>query len=345
MKFVTSTFISLFITVLTFGQSGTKNISSSQRISDSTNRQLPSPTKDSLNSTSSDSSTTSSDTGAQRPILLKKSGFSANFGFNSDISYKQNPLGAPGQLDQQADAVWENSFHSRAKIGVYDMDSYVLTPYIGAGWKITEFTYENPDEAITDLGDLNFNSTTAYFLCLFQHESGWAYRAGVMYANDRSTQNDTEDYMEFYPSIGATKAYALSSNVLGVLDASFGLHYGDVEDADAEMTGHTSDELDHFDITASYSVIYSFDKIVITPQYSISYRKYDNGFNKNRKDLLHHLALKIGYPISESFDLEFHTDYSNRQSSGSDAAGDSFSTLYDFKKFSIGAGFGLTASF
>lgn len=338
MKFLTTTTLTLLSASISFGQDA-------QRI-DSTTRQLPSPAKESVKGSSTGSSAASSDTGAQRPILLKKSGFSANFGFDSDISYKQNPLGAPGKLNQQADAVWENSFHSRAKIGVYDMDSYVLTPYIGAGWKITEFTYENPNEAIADLGDLNFNSTTAYFLCLFQHESGWAYRAGVMYANDRSTLNDTEDYMEFYPSIGATKAYALSENILGVLDASFGIHYGDVEDADGPTVhGHTSDELDHFDITASYSLIYSLDNLVIRPQYSISYRKYDNGFNQNRKDILHHLAINAIYPISESFELELFTDYSNRQSSGTDASGDSFSTLFDFEKFSIGAGFGLTASF
>jgi hypothetical protein len=336
------THISVFIlsTLVTFGQT--------QSRVDSTNRSLPSPVTDSAqkNTKSGNSTVKSSDTGAQRPLLLKKSGFSASFGYDSNIAYKQNPLGAPGVLDQQADAVWVNKFHGMAKLGVYDLDSSVLTPFVGGSWAMTDYTYKNSNEAVPDLSVLNHNTTTAYLLFLLQHESGWAFRAGVMYSNDRSTESDTEEYMEFYPSIGVTKAYSLSDSILGVLDASIGSHYGDIEDADGPTsTSHTSDELDHIDATLRYSIIYSLDTFTITPAYSISYRKYDNGFNFDRSDILQSFGILINYPLSESFELSINSDYSKRISDGTDEAGDSYDTLYDFKKFDIGAGLSLTASF
>ena len=220
---------------------------------DSTTRSLPSPTAEAAGQSSSTNSsdTVSSDTGAQRPLKLNSSGFSGLFGYDSLYSYKENPLGAPGVLDQQADAVWENKFHGRAKLGVYDLDSSVVTPFVGGAWSMTDFTYKNDNDVVKDLSTLNFNTTTAYVLFLIQHESGWSFRGGIMYANDRSTESDTEEYMEFYPSVGATKAYALNEQALSVLDASFGAHYGTIEDADKTGTDHTDDELDHIDFTAA----------------------------------------------------------------------------------------------
>lgn len=343
----TNLLLLLIPSLILIGQS-TPRIEPTQSRVDATNRSLPSPVAESAqkNRTSNDSDISSSDTGAQRPLLLKKSGFSASFGYDSDIAYKQNPLGAPGILDQQADAVWVNKFHGSAKLGVYDLDSSVLTPFVGGAWSMTDYTYKNASETIKDLSTLNHNTTTAYLLFLLQHESGWAFRAGVMYSNDRSTETDTEEYMEFYPSIGATKAYTLSENILSVLDASVGSHYGDIEDADGPTsTSHTSDELDHIDATLSYSIIYTLDSFSITPNYSVSYRKFDNGFNFNRSDVLHSLGINLKYPISESFELSVKSNYSKRLSDGNDEAGDSYDTLYDFKKFDVGAGLSLTASF
>ncbi len=323
----------------------TPKISDTQSRLDATDRGLPNPVDNSNVSSNSGSDVSSSDTGAQRPLSLSESGISGSFGYDSKLAYKENPLGAPGELDQQADLVWENSFYGTAKLGVYELDSSVMTPYIGAKWSITDFTYENSSDAIPDLSALNFNSTSAYLLFLFQHENGWSFRAGLMYANDRSTENDTEDYSEFYPNLGATKAFSIGENSLGIFDASFGSHYGVVDDADDAGSSHTDDELDHFDATLSYSILYSFDSFTIKPGYSISYRKYDNGFNKGRKDLFHNLSIHLDYPIADSLSFSLFSDYSRRESSGTDEIGDSFGMLYDFKKFDLGAGVGIVARF
>jgi hypothetical protein len=60
---------------------------------------------------------------------------------------------------------------------------------------------------------------------------------------------------------------------------------------------------------------------------------------------LQSFGILINYPLSESFELSINSDYSKRISDGTDEAGDSYDTLYDFKKFDIGAGLSLTASF
>ena len=344
MKSFTISSSALLLASFAFAQ--TPKISDKQSMIDAMDRSAI-PQAGSLKSASgSDSDVSSSDTGAQRPLSLSESGISGSFGYDSKLAYKKNPLGAPGELDQQADLVWENAFYGTAKLGVYELDSSVMTPYVGAKWSLTDFMYEDSNAVgITDLGIFNHATTSAYLLLLFQHESGWSFRGGLIYANDRSTENDTEDYMEFYPSIGATKAFSLAENAVAVFDASFGSHYGNVEDADGTGSEHTDDELDHIDATLGYSVIYSFDSYTITPGYSISYRKYDNGFNEGRKDLFHNLSIKLDYPISESFELTLFSDYSIRKSSGLDSANESFGILYDFEKFDLGAGVGLVASF
>jgi len=316
-----------------------------QRRLDATERSVPSPIDNSKVGSSSGSDVSSSDTGAQRPLSLSDSGISGSFGYDSKLAYKANPLGAPGDLDEQADLVWENSFYGTAKLGVYELESSVMTPYIGAKWSMTDFTYENPSEAIPDLSALNFNSTSAYLLFLFQHENGWSLRAGLMYANDRSAENDTEDYSEFYPNFGATKAHSLGENALGIFDVSIGAHYGVVDDADDNGTTHTDDELDHFDATISYSILYSFDSFTLKPGYSISYRKYDNGFNEGRKDLFHNLSVHLDYPIAESLSFSLFSDYSRRKSSGNTDHYTDNGSIYDFKKFDLGAGVGIVARF
>ena len=314
---------------ITYGQSAAERI-------DSTDRNLPSPAKEAAQNASNGTiNVASSDTGAQS--LLLKIWFSLNS--VTTLKFRINKIRSKTVLDQQADAVWENRFHGRANLGVFDMDTSVVTPFIGASWSMTDFTYKNDNEVVKDLSTLNFNTTTAYLLFLVQHESGWAFRGGVMYANDRSTETDTEEYSEFYPSVGVTKAYSISDNALGILDASFGAHYGTVEDADGTATDHTDDELDHIDLTASYSIVYSMDMFTIRPSYSISYRKYDNGFNFDREDMLHSVGIHVDYPISDSLDLMLFTDYAKRTSDGT------HEMLYEFEKFDIGTGLGLTARF
>ena len=175
---------SILLATTAFAQ--TPKISDTQSRLDATDRSVPSPIGNSKVGSSSGSDVSSSDTGAQRPLSLSESGISGSFGYDSKLAYKENPLGAPGELSQQADLVWENSFYGTAKLGVYELDSSVMTPYVGAKWSLTDFMYKDENAVgINDLSIFNHNTTSAYLLLLFQHESGWSFRGGVIYANDR----------------------------------------------------------------------------------------------------------------------------------------------------------------
>ena len=77
-----------------------------------------------------DSDVSESDTGAQRPIVLKKNGLSAFFGYNTDYYYTSNAFGT--DTEEIASGIWTNTFYAGAGLGVFDMGEYVLTLTLGA---------------------------------------------------------------------------------------------------------------------------------------------------------------------------------------------------------------------
>ena len=73
----------------------------------------------------------------------------------------------------------------------------------------------------------SIHSTTTLLVpmrCFFQYGNGWSARAGISYANDRSADNDTEDYKEFQPSIGVMKSYTINDSATAIFDATVGRH-------------------------------------------------------------------------------------------------------------------------
>ena len=277
---------------------------------------------------------TSSDTGAQRPIQLKKKGVSSYFGYDSKYFYRSNPLATDGPLKQQATGMWTNTFFAGAGLGVFDAENSVITPYIGASWTINDYIEGGLDK-------FNYNSTGAYALLLAQFGNGWSVRAGVSYSSDSSSENDTEDYKEYHPNIGVLKSYSVNESTTAIFDASIGMHSAE----SFVITGLTDGsktasekELSNIEYAASYALNYNVWNLVVTPKYRISYRAYDEGLNDGRDDLSHDASLKIDYPIADSLKLSFFYSYSKRNSDGT--------TLnYDYKSYDAGFGLGLNARF
>ena len=285
-------------------------------------------------SSTSSSDSNPSDSGAQRPVILKESGISAYFGYDSKYFYRSNPLATDGKLKQQATGMWTNTFYTGAGLGVFEYSDSVVTPYIGGSWTINEYVE-------SEIDSFNYNSTGAYALLLFQYGNGWSARAGVSYANDRSTENDTEDYKEFQPSIGIMKSYTINDSATAIFDATIGRHLSE----SFVITGLTDGaktasekELSNTEYALSYSVNYSWNEILISPKYRISYKDYDKGLNDGRSDLSNDISLKAAYPITDSFKLSLFYSYSTRTADGT-------SISYDYKSFDTGAGLGINARF
>lgn len=271
-----------------------------------------------------------SDTGAQRPILLKKKGISSFFGFDTKYFYRENPLATESD-SKQPTGMWTNTFFGGAGLGVYDADYAVVTPYIGASWTINDYIEG-------ELGRFNYNSTSAYALLLAQYENGWSLRVGVNYANDRSTEFDTEDYRDVSPSIGALRAYSLNENTLGVFDVALSTHDTDSVFLPGLGGADAPSKLDNTEVYASYSLVHKINQFVISPKYKVIHKKYDSGLNDGRKDIIHNLTLKVEREISESINLTAFGGYTKRDSSG-------VSTNYDYSSYDAGIGLGLISRF
>jgi len=323
MKKLFSTILPLMAASCLFSQ----NAKDIQSRSDTTERPQPAPLNKDISgkNNSNNNSQSASDTGAQRPISLKKEGMSAYFGYDSKYFYRSNPLATESSMKQPT-GMWTNTFYAGAGIGVYDMDTAVVTPYIGGSWTVNDYVEGK-------LGQFNYNSTNAYALLLAQYGNGWSVRAGVSYAMDRSTELDTEDFRDYVPNIGVMKAYTLNPSTAGIFDASISLHK-----TESFVAFGDTGLLDNVEYAASYGIKHTYGNLIISPKYKVVFKQYDTGENKNRDDLSHIFSLKLDYPISDSLKLSGFGGYTTRDSTGTTVS-------YDYESYDAGAGIGLSARF
>lgn len=274
-----------------------------------------------------DSDVSESDTGAQRPIVLKKNGLSAFFGYNTDYYYTSNAFGT--DAEEIASGIWTNTFYAGAGLGVFDMGEYVLTPYVGGSWMIHDYT-----KSLKELEDENYNRTQSYVLLLAQFGNGWSLRSGLSYLNDRNSNEDTEILRDFIYNIGTMKAYTIDDSTQGIFTASAKYH-----DVDADKSaGGTRDELNRFDLSLSYEINKDFLGLEFNPKYQVSYNDYQNGNNNDRTQFTHTFSLDIVYHITESFRFETISTYTSNDSSGS-------SNDDDYEMYDLGGGLRLSARF
>lgn len=271
-----------------------------------------------------------SDTGAQRPILLKKRGLSAYFNFDSKFYYNSNPLASDGKIKQQATGVWDNTFSSTFGIGAFELGNSVVTPFIGGSWTTT-------DHSEKVLQGLNRNSTNAFLMFLSNYGNGWSSKLGLNYANVRYTETDTEEYMDTNPYASLRYSHFINNETSGAAELSIGTRNSKSDD----LFGRTDKVLDRNEISFSYSLTHEFRDFTISPSYTLLYKKYSESINQNRKDYLNNLAIRGDYSISDTLSFYLNASYNNQDSSGSEL-GDK---VGDYESWSGGFGLGLRARF
>ncbi len=270
-----------------------------------------------------------SDTGAQRPVLLKKNGLSYFFGYDSKLFYQSNPLADSAELKSEiATGVWKSTFFSGAGLGVIDMDSYILTPYVGFSLSSTD--YIKSDEL---LNDQDYESSSAYALLLAQFGNGWSGKVGVSYSSDYLTSAGEEVFKEFYPNISVMKSYSISDAHRGIFETGIGYHNSEV---DPLLEGDDIDFKRNVDLFASYALSSTLGAITLSPKYKISYRDYQNGSNKDRHDLIHELSLDCSAYLTSYLKFSASIDYINQDDSEDDA---------DYENYDVGASINLMARF
>ena len=283
------------------------------------------------NADTNDANIDASDAGAQRPIFLKTENISAFAGFDSKYLYRNNPFSAGDKLAYFETAMWLNTAYAGASFQAIEVQDAVITPYIGASYTKTEYLESGLD-------GFNFDSTSAYMMLSAQHSNGWAYRVGVSYAMDKSDVNEEETYMEFYPYIGAMKLHGLGENLIGIFDISGGFHDST---SDSAFNISQKNDLDNFDVTASFALQYLYQNFIISPRYGATYKTYSEdspSTNDGREDLIHSLSLKVDYPIDENIKVTLFGSYSKRDSKSSFAD-------FDFESADGGFALGLNTTF
>ena len=287
--------------------------------------------KSNLGKKSSTGNSVASDTGAQRPILLKKNGLSAYINFDSKFYYNSNPLASPGKLKQQATGVWDNTFSSTLGIGVFELGNSIVTPFVGGSWTSTDHT-----EKV--LEGLNRNSTNAFLLFLSNYGNGWSSKVGLNYSNVRYTETDTEEYMDTNPYVSLRYSHFINDKTSGAAELSIGTRNSKSDD----LFGLSDKVLDRNEVSLNYSLSYAMGEITLSPSYTLLYKKYSESVNDGRKDFLNNLSLRADYSLSESLAIYLNASYNNQDSSGSQLAD---LGNYDYKSWNGGLGLGLRARF
>lgn len=280
-----------------------------------------------------------SDTGAQRPISLKQGDMSLFLGYSTDLYYSSNPM-ALQDASKVKSGVWTNTFFAGAGLGIFDMGSYILTPYIGGSWKQTEHTSVLVDVSAADEGFVeraNFNSTNSYVLLLAQFENGWSLSGSIVYSMDRNTYFEEETLKDFSYRLKTLKAFQIDQSTTFIFDASVVLHDSTTDpESKADYAGF--DELDRLNLSTSFAIQKQIGPIEVSPKYILSFNDYKNGANKNREQFSHSFSLKLGYDITESLGVESFSTYTLNDSTGSD-------NNDDYEMLDLGAGIRLTARF
>tara|TARA_Y100000588_G_C14183998_1_gene895006 strand:- start:187 stop:1182 length:996 start_codon:yes stop_codon:yes gene_type:complete len=274
-----------------------------------------------------------SDSGAQRPLRMKKTGASTYFGYQSKYFYRSNPTMSPGELSQLRTAMWTNTFYAGLGLGAHDIGDSVITPYFGASWTINDF--------LGDLDNLNYNTTGAYGMLMAQYANGWSSRLGVNYFSDVETESDQQTYAEYNPNIGLMKVHGLGGGTLAIFDLSAGYHSTDSESVvTATGTGtKITDALDAWEIAAKLGLNKRFGSVRATPAYRVSYKKYSNGDNDGRSDVTQNIGVDFDWSIAKGVSINLGTNYSNRSSSGG------YANKFDFKNLDGGGGLSINARF
>ena len=281
---------------------------------------------------------TGSTTGMQRPIFLK-SGFLSYFAnIDNSLSRTSNPYQDETKADIEFghDFVWSKTFSGGILTNPIDANIAMLT-FVGGG------SWTKSDHLIEAYESMNTYTTSAYLLCMIQHESGWNYRIGSSYAMVKDPRTTTESFSEFYPNIGATKTFDLPYDLLGFFDIGGGKHLTTSDGFDEDMsTG------ENWDFTVTLGLKYQVFDMLISPSYRYTKTIYTTendiadpfpNSNRGRIDRKNTLSLKVDYPLFENINLS--ANYSFDQVERVNAA----ANATDYDNWSAGANLGLSLNF
>ena len=281
------------------------------------------------NNSEDNNDASSSDTGAQRPISLNDEEISAFFGYDSRYYYRSNPLFVNGDISEEVESdMWTNTFFTGVS-SVIEKDDSAYTPFLTASYTVNDYLED-------DLGAFNYNATNIT-TGLFSYYGGQnTYFVKIAYNMDRSTENDTEDFSEFFPQIGLISSFQFLNKLNINTTVGVGQHSSIIDDVRGTRPEDLMDNLEIYALSV-FSFGHDFlDSLGLT--YRISYQSYENGDYSNRNDLSHTFSGGYGFTLfdADQPNLYLFSAYSIRNSDNN---------TFDYDNVDAGVGINLIANF
>ena len=189
------------------------------------------------NNSENNNDASSSDTGAQRPISLNDDEISAFFGYDSRYYYRSNPLFVNGDISEEVESdMWTNTFFTGIS-SVIEKDDSAYTPFLTASYTVNDYLED-------DLGAFNYNATNIT-TGLFSYYGGQnTYFVKIAYNMDRSTENDTEDFSEFFSQIGLISSFQVLNKLNINTTVGIGQHSSTIDDVSGTRPEDLMDNLE-----------------------------------------------------------------------------------------------------
>jgi hypothetical protein len=277
----------------------------------------------------------SSDVGLQQLVEEKETGIRVETGVSTSYMYRSNPLSTNGELATHIKSpVVDATGFIALSLGAHDFLGGVFVPRIG-------LSYYALEHGKTELRLADFTSTKVSLLGDLKYPGGWSVTPGVEYSNIISSQNNTEDYAEYYPNLSVSKVWSIDNKSAVRAAFNTGYHFSKVDELGVANLGGTKDRLDNW--TNSLGLAYS--RYLLTGlQFlgfgELSSKRYSNGSNANRSDLVRSIGSSLTYSLIEnkwlSWRVSIFGNYVNRQSSDE---------TYKYKNLDLGASTGVSLSF
>jgi len=277
----------------------------------------------------------SSDVGLQQLVEEKETGITVETGVNTSYMYRSNPLSTNGELATHIkSAVVDATGFVALSLGAPDFLGGVFIPRIA-------LSYYTLEHAKTQLRLADFTSTKVSLLGDLKYPNGWSITPSIEYSNIISSQRETEDYREYYPSLALSKVWSLDNK--SAIRAMFntGYHLSRVDELGAANLGGTEDRLDNW--TNSLGLAYSrylLTRLQLVGYAEIASKRYSNGSNQNRSDWARSIGSSLTYAVIErkwvSWRVSIFGNYINRDSSNVD---------YKYTNLDLGASTGVSLSF
>jgi hypothetical protein len=327
MKLITIVLITKLLIVASLSGQNQNKVQS--RI-DGTNRSQPTPTPIGANNNSAQQNdNVTSDSGAQRPVSLNNGEISGFFGYDSRYFYRSNPLFINGDLGEETESdMWTNTFYTGVS-SVIESDNSAHTPFLTGSFIINDYLAD-------DLGVFNYN-TTSISTGIFSYYGGKnTYFAKVTYNMDKSTENDSEDFNEFFPEIGLITSIDVFDTLSINTTLAIGQHSTTIDSVGGTRPEDLMDNLEVYALNV-FSFENSFlDDLGLT--YRIGHQTYDNGSYSDRKDLSHSFSGSYNFTVlnADQPNLQIFSSYSIRNSNDN---------TFDYDNVDAGIGISLVANF